>query len=602
MSIAVNDPTSNDLERMQRVVLLRYGQIAIRVRWLVVGVGTLLLLVFKQQGWLGDSFGPMLVLAGFVAFYNTGLQAVLRRWIHVGSLPQLQRIHRYRRVSMVADLATFMPLLHFTGGVESPVFPLFLIAYIYLGIAGSIGETIVIGLSTYAAISGLALAEMWGWLDHHNIGPYDPGNRYREVGFVIANLVNWAVLLTTGSGLVRMIRMVLEEREARLERRHQQLAQARQFQIEILSHLPVGAVVFGAGGRVVLANDLARKLLNLDLDTHRSLYRQSAVEASGLIVYIERLLQGERIMLDDFPFVATAGGDKKWLRIIGVPPERDDRGILLIEDITEARAREQRERDMQERLAQADKFTSLGQMASGVAHELNNPLTAILSTAQYLQYVTRQGRVDPNEISDKAGHIVTHGHRIESLVKGLLSYAKPGRGQQAQRLDVAQTIDELMSFALQEIKRGNVTFEYDVPPDLPPFLGVKMELQQVILNLLTNARHAIGNAPGKITLSVRRVQDDDGHDFLRIVVSDNGPGIPPEVRDRIFEPFFTTKDSDRGTGLGLPIVLATVERYGGTVRVDSEPGQGATFIIDLPYLDTMPSWGASGEATFSPYQ
>ncbi len=579
---------------------LRFGQIAVHTRWFSLLAGIVMLLVFDTHGWIGPALEGLIALALFVTAYNATVQFLLRRWHLRGGTPDSTMVTRLRRLSTLADVVVFAGLLHLTGGVESPLIPFFLMGFVLLGLYASIGEMLVYGIVNLLLTVFVAIQEMSGALLHHNIGPYLAGNRYQEPGYVYTMLAYWTALLLTGVGVIMVIRGVLTQREERLEKRQEQLDRFKSFQIEILHHLPVGIVVFGSGGRITMANQLALDLLRIQLEDNRNIFRIPSFRQSGLMAFVEGLLSGENVELFDFPFVAEDGVDKRWIRVLGVPPDETQRGILMVEDVTESKQREERERKIHEQLSQADKFTSLGQMASGVAHELNNPLTGIVGAAQYLQYVVREGKLDGPSVEEKTSHILTQGKRIEQLVRGLLSYSKPGTGG-ATQVNVRMMVDELLSFSAFELRRGKVTLDVDVEPELPMFVGNKTDLQQMILNLLTNARHAVGSDGGRVSLQICRLDGDDG-DELCITISDNGCGIPPEVSDRIFEPFFTTKGPEEGTGLGLPIVHAVVERYKGRIHIDTPADGGTVFEIRLPYQDELDDWDPEGEATFSPYR
>jgi two-component system NtrC family sensor kinase len=238
-------------------------------------------------------------------------------------------------------------------------------------------------------------------------------------------------------------------------------------------------------------------------------------------------------------------------------------------------------------------------MASGVAHELNNPLTAIQSAAQYLLYIAKEKKLTADEILEKTEHIVVHGTRIEQLIRGLIAYAKPGVGEH-RKMAVGKVVDEVLGFSAFELRRANIQVE-KIVADTPEFLCAKVDLQQLILNLLTNARQALADRGGRIEIRVGQ-SERLGAPHLRLEGADDGPGIPPEVRARIFEPFFTTKAEDVGTGLGLAIVQALTDRYEGAIQVETEVGQGTRFIVELPYLEKLPDWDPTGDQTFSPYR
>lgn len=585
---------------IHKQMLLEFGRLSVQVRWVFVGVAIAGWPLATAQGWLPNSAIPLACVILFIALYNALTHMVLRRWRKGGDLASLAAVEMLRQTNKVTDLLAFGAILYLTGTLESPLFAVFLLAFVFLGLVASSTEFIVTASVVFAGVTVLALGELYGVFPHFHAGIPVQTEFYRQPSFVAGTLMLWAGLFASVQGLVLLIRRVLDRREHMLARQRRELRQIQAFQGEVLEQLPIGVVVFGQGGQIQAANSAARQFLQLDRDEHRNLLKLGAIEAAGLTSYIEQLLAGEPLLLIDLPLPAANNSEKRWYKLNGVPASSEQSGILLIDDISDAKRREQQERKIKERLAQADKFSSLGQMASGVAHELNNPLTAIQSAAQYLQFITREQRLTPDEVLDKSDLIVTHGERIAQLIKGLLAYAKPS-GAEHQRLNVARVLDELLSFSAFELRRSNIEVEKHVEA-VPDFLAAKVDLQQMLLNLINNARQAM--APlggGRIRLRIT-TQQQSGRQWLRLEVADNGPGIPAEIRPRIFEPFFTTKSEDEGTGLGLAIVHALVERYEGRIQVQTEVGQGTLFIIDLPYLDQVPDWDPTGDQTFSPYR
>lgn len=226
------------------------------------------------------------------------------------------------------------------------------------------------------------------------------------------------------------------------------------------------------------------------------------------------------------------------------------------------------------KLLQTEKLAALGQMVSGVAHELSSPLTSILGYSQRLLLGTSAlGQ------SEEVRHIHQEAERAASILRQLLSNARetiPER-QLVSLNQVMTRATELQRFALAAEK---IRLELDLDPALPFVQGDAGQLQQVLINLLSNARHALGERSqgGIIRLRTRRAGDRR----VLMEVEDNGPGIPRSIQARIFDPFFTTKPAGVGTGLGLSIVLSVVREHGGQVRLQSPPQGGALFQIELP--------------------
>jgi signal transduction histidine kinase/ActR/RegA family two-component response regulator len=250
----------------------------------------------------------------------------------------------------------------------------------------------------------------------------------------------------------------------------------------------------------------------------------------------------------------------------------DDRGALLgrveiYRDLTAQRL-------FHSRLLQTEKMAALGQMVTGIAHELSNPLTSILGYAQRLLL-----RSDATSDVQEAQQIYDEAERAGAILRQLLLTARdsrPERGRVALNQVVSRTV-ELQRFNLAANK---IRVELDLDPVLPFLQGDSGQLQQVLMNLMSNARQAMEEQGrgGTIRVRTRRVAENR----VLLEVSDDGPGIPSAIQARIFDPFFTTKPAGVGTGLGLAIVLGIVQEHGGHVRVTSPAGGGTTFSVELP--------------------
>ncbi len=235
---------------------------------------------------------------------------------------------------------------------------------------------------------------------------------------------------------------------------------------------------------------------------------------------------------------------------------------------------------LDEGLLQAQKLAAIGQLSAGVAHEINNPLAIIRQEAQWMQTLLRkdhlQGIEEVKELHDSLGEIIQQVDRCKEITHSLLDFARK-RQPVIQAVAVNKLIDDMARLVEKEAGQRDIRIVRNLAPDLPPIYLDAPQLRQVILNILNNATYAT-RKNGAVTITTRRA----GKDFLEIVVSDTGPGIPPEDLPRIFDPFFTTKPPGQGAGLGLSICHGIVEKLGGRITVASKVGQGATFTISLP--------------------
>jgi signal transduction histidine kinase len=231
------------------------------------------------------------------------------------------------------------------------------------------------------------------------------------------------------------------------------------------------------------------------------------------------------------------------------------------------------QRVFQSKLLQTEKLAALGQMVTGVAHELSNPLTSILGYAQRLFL-----RKDADGQSEEARQIFQEAERAGTILRQLLMTARDSRPER-RAVSLNQVVTRTMELQKFNLATEEIAVELELDPTLPGVLGDSGQLQQVLMNLIGNSRQAIEQRGkgGKIRIATRHA----GKQAL-LEISDDGPGIPPAIASRIFDPFFTTKPAGIGTGLGLAVVLGIVREHGGNVKLSSPNGRGATFVLEFP--------------------
>jgi two-component system NtrC family sensor kinase len=232
----------------------------------------------------------------------------------------------------------------------------------------------------------------------------------------------------------------------------------------------------------------------------------------------------------------------------------------------------------QEQIIHSRKIASLGTLVSGVAHELNNPINNVILTIDSLM----GGRkIDEERRLAMLNDILTQAIRASEIVKHLLDFSRTDRTI-IEDLDIAQALRETIQISENQITVNNIKLRVDLATDLPVVRGNRQALQQVFINLLTNAVHAM---PSGGELLVRAVQGSDRK--IVIMVRDTGSGIAEDHLPRIFDPFFTTKKVGKGTGLGLSVSYGIIKKHGGIITVESSPGKGSTFTIVLPTKEEM---------------
>ena len=348
----------------------------------------------------------------------------------------------------------------------------------------------------------------------------------------------------------------------------------------VLDSVRSGVLVLEHTGRIAAANDRLRELLGITAEQFQSVAHMAD---------LEKLVEGHFRVPDSFGRRFRAFGRT------GHAPERDELELIrpvrrvlgrtsrplvgksgwpfgwleIYEDIT-------RERTVHSNLFQTEKMAALGQLVSGIAHELNNPLTGIMG---YAQLLLGHG-LAPEQLAE-ASRIYAEAERARHIVKNLLFFAREAKLERT-RVNINEVVERAVALRSYELKVENIAVELDFHPEPPATMADPHQLQQVILNLLINAEQALCEAKGAGRVTIRTRQSPTGR--LSIEVADDGPGIPPEIASRVFDPFFTTKPPGVGTGLGLSIVYGIVHEHDGEVFLESQPGRGTKITLELPVV------------------
>lgn len=247
--------------------------------------------------------------------------------------------------------------------------------------------------------------------------------------------------------------------------------------------------------------------------------------------------------------------------------------LKVVRDVTRLREIEAERRKLEQRAQIASRLTTVGEMAAGIAHEINNPLTSVIGFAQLLAQKDM-----PDELKEYAQMVSDGGERVASIVKRLLAFARQQKPQSSY-VDVNEIVDTSLQLRAYELKTNNIEVVRRLDRDLPWTMADPGQLQQVFLNLIMNAETAMraAHGGGRLTVSSRRKDDT-----ICVSFRDNGPGISKADLEKIFDPFFTTKDVGEGTGLGLSICHGIVSEHKGRIYARSKPGRGSTFYMELP--------------------
>ena len=347
----------------------------------------------------------------------------------------------------------------------------------------------------------------------------------------------------------------------------------------LMEAVPEAITVIDRDGNVVDENASGRELISVNVDrSEGNAGRRSAfgwLDAAATRVARESLsaaFDGE-LRRFEIGFKRTDGSDGT-AQVLFAPVREGDRipkVLALIRDITD-------QRRAQTQLQQADKLAAMGQLVSGVAHEINNPAAIISGFAQtlLLDQLTPEQRETVQMMYDEAT-------RIGRITSNLLAFARAG-SKERTLLDLNEIVRRTFALRSYHLTTLNITVNLELEESNPRTWANGSEMQQMLLNLLINAEQALTGVTGRRAITIRTFTAGEEH--VRLQVADTGPGVPPEIEEKIFDPFFTTKPEGTGTGLGLSICYGIVHDHGGRIWLDGataqENGGGAVFTVELP--------------------
>ncbi len=334
--------------------------------------------------------------------------------------------------------------------------------------------------------------------------------------------------------------------------------------------LSEGIAVVDDEGRVRRSNRALASLLNMPLQNVVGTPLGEALlgKPSALQELLAATRRGDR----PAPLVARSERLGRAVRVNAarIPGAATEQSIVvMVEDVTEQQA-------LETQLVQSEKLAAVGQLVSGVAHELNNPLTSIAGLSEFLLEQKELGKKDRGHLQV----IQEQAERASRIVRNLLTFARKGAAERVP-VDLNDVIRRTLSLTSYDLKLKDIVVERELSGALPDVFGDRHGLQQVVLNLVTNAAHAVAENPRERPREITVSTWFDGQVHLR--VADTGPGIADEIAQSVFTPFFTTKEPGKGTGLGLSITYSIVESHGGQITLEPRgPRGGAAFRVDLP--------------------
>ena len=332
----------------------------------------------------------------------------------------------------------------------------------------------------------------------------------------------------------------------------------------ILATMPNAVVVVGEDSRVILANRAFYGILTLREEEVEGKQIQEIFSQQDLNRVFSEVLSG-KVPQHQFEFRQSVAGYKKIL-VADIIYMGEKTSLVILNDVTE-------ERDRQERAYLTDRLVSVGEMASGIAHELNNPLTTIIGLSTLLM----DGR-NSDDAKEDIKFIYDEAQRSAKIVKNLLTFAHK-HVEEKEPTQINDAISDVLGLRAYEHKVNNIQVITQFDSGLPKIVVDYFQMQQVFLNIVLNAESAMIEAHNRGTLTITTGRFDN---TIRASFTDDGPGLAEENINRLFDPFFTTKDVGKGTGLGLSICYGIVTGYNGKIYAKNEPGKGAAFVVDLP--------------------
>lgn len=351
----------------------------------------------------------------------------------------------------------------------------------------------------------------------------------------------------------------------------------RDYLEKLLEHANIPVLVVGRDRGIRIVSSAFTRITGMERDglvAKDVLYLAPQSERVRVLSAFTGALRGRNVPPFELQLPKADGGSARL--VFKLAPILDSEGrvagvIAIGQDRTEVR-------ELEGQVIHAEKLATLGQLAAGIVHEINNPLTSISVYGEYLLgKLTRSGA----ESSDlkRIERILRSSDRIMSFTRNLLTYARPSK-EEPREVAVNGILDEAVDFCDHLAREANVTFVLDYAEGLPRVNAVPGQLHQVFVNLITNACNAVDEDGGVVSVRTRRY----GNDQVQIVVEDDGIGITEGDLEQVFEPFFSTRRKGKGTGLGLSIVKNIVEQHQGQIEIQSEPGDHTTVSIILPCL------------------
>jgi signal transduction histidine kinase len=489
-------------------------------------------------------------------------------------------------VQIEIDSLILTILLHFSGGITNP-FMLFYVFHIILATI-ILPRTLSfgVGISAIVMVGLMAVSELQGWLSHHPLLLSSLESLWQNPVYVLGEFVAFAATVVLVQYLTRTViaRMTAKEIEAA---RNHDVIQA------IINAMTEGLLFITTEGKIAICNPAAQKWKETDgqqimgnslehfpkvLAEHISRLlarpREIAIDTKTIEFYLNKS-QRRYIAAKSSDVVGIDGSQLGYVIVGKDLTEQKELERTLVERTEEtAEINEMLKRSRIE-MTQREKMVAIGQMATGIAHEIGNPLASLSSVVQYVRRKTLSAEQD-----QQLALVEKQVERISQILKRMLSLSRPPTGEY-KWTDINTVIDSTLTLIRYDKRAASVTVSYSPNSQLPMAWLNPQHLEQVFLNIFINALDAIAAQKTDEQHSLTVIAEYK-EDMIEIRVTDTGVGISPEVCRRAFESFFTTKEIGKGTGLGLFISYNLLAEINGTIDLSSEPGKGTTVTIRIP--------------------
>ena len=580
-------PQSPDIDRELPFKIELVKQIAwlARLRWIAIGG------VFVTVGiawWLDviDLPLPLYLIAVFMLLYNFEPQLYSK---HV-SKKRLVSIKRHACTHILLDLFSLTALIHFSGGVENPFIFYFVFHLVIASIILSKKVSYVLATLNTALLSSVIVLEYFEILPHHHLNNFLPMALWQHpiyvvsVLFVFTSTLFFSVYLATTitdtararEEETRDLKESLEEKVLELEAARKDVLFERNKLKSIIDCMHEGVVFVDERNQIALSNKAAQQIQREQSNADFSLATAAQSEATDSQSYDilsqmvrelsagDSMIEQKSVQIKDRHFENT------------VAAVRDGKEghlgtVLVSRDVTDRKR-------MEHQLILSEKMAAIGEVAAGVAHEINNPLDGLINCILRI----KRDPENTHQTKEYLDLMEEALRRIESTVKQLLDFSRHHE-LSLTSISLNEVVDEVTGLIEYSAQEKGIKIEKRYHSDYASILGDKHLLEQVVLNLALNAVAAMPDG-GALILETGIVEADafSGTQMIYVRVTDTGIGIPHAIQDRIFDPFYTTKILEKGTGLGLSVSDRIVRQHEGTLEFESKPGQGSTFTVNLP--------------------